>query len=111
MDGREGTRTERWTYMVGAPKQKALRSGDPAGRYAQHAALGFAGGSPPEPFSDQYAEYQLYDLYADPHQVLNLAGRDGTIDISENLRQRLLARMQEAGDHPAEIRPPFFPYS
>ena len=66
--------------------------------------------SDPAAFGESYAEYQLYDLYSDPHQLVNLAGRDGTLETSEDLRRRLLARIQEAGDRVADIKPPYFPY-
>jgi arylsulfatase A-like enzyme len=104
-------RTERWTYVVGAAKQHGQKLSDPADRYTEHAPHNLTGGSVPAPFSDHYAEYQLYDLYSDPHQLVNLAGRDGTLEIAENLRQRLVSRMEEVGDKVAEISPPFFPYS
>jgi arylsulfatase A-like enzyme len=104
-------RTERWTYVVGAAKKQGQVAADFANRYTQHTSQNLVGGSSPAPFSDHYAEYQLYDLYSDPHQLVNLAGRDGTIEIAEDLRQRLVARMKEAGDKDAEISPPFFPYS
>jgi len=104
-------RTPQWTYVVGVPKQQGQKPSDPAERYAQHGPHNLAGGSAPAPSSDHYAEYQLYDLYSDPHQLVNLAGRDGTIEIANSLRQRLIARMKEAGDKVAEISQPFFPYS
>jgi hypothetical protein len=103
-------RTARWTYVVGVPKQHGQTPSDPSERYTQHAPHNVTGGSTPEPSSDHYAEYQLYDLYSDPHQLVNLAGRDGTVEIAEDLRQRLKVRMQEAGDKVAEISQPFFPY-
>ncbi|MGD0125150.1 MAG: sulfatase-like hydrolase/transferase [Terriglobia bacterium] len=104
-------RTERWTYVVGVPKQQPQVPSDPSDQYAQHDPHNLTGGSPPAPWSDHYAEYQLYDLYADPHQLVNLAGRDGTLQTAETLRKRLMLRMKEAGDKPAEISPPLFPYS
>ncbi len=67
--------------------------------------------------SDQYEEYQMYNLNDDPPQLLNLAGRqdnpklihyDGSLsmkDAAEHLRERLLARMVEAGEARAEIIP------
>jgi hypothetical protein len=58
----------------------------------------------------KYAEYVLYDNYADPHQLVNLAGRAPYQAVSADLRRRLLARMQEAGDTPAAIEPAWFPY-
>ncbi len=67
--------------------------------------------------SDQYDEYQMYNLADDPSQILNLAGRqdnpklihyDGSLsmkDAAEHLRERLLVRMEEAGEPRAEIIP------
>ncbi len=68
------------------------------------------------PYSKNYVEYQMYDLASDPHQLLNLAGRRDVpklvhylgdrvdVEVADHLRQRLLARMAEAGDPPAEIK-------
>lgn len=68
------------------------------------------------PNSKNYVEYQMYNLAADPHQLVNLAGRRDVpklvhnfgdradSDIANHLRDRLLAHMAEAGDPPAEIR-------
>lgn len=65
--------------------------------------------------SDRYEEYQMYNLFDDPHQLLNLAGRrsnpklvhyDGDRPLPEvaaHLRERLIARMVEAGEPRAEI--------
>lgn len=67
--------------------------------------------------SEHYDEYQLYNLFDDPHQLLNLAGRhddpklvhyQGALsmrDAAAHLRERLLARMVEAGEERAEIQP------
>jgi arylsulfatase A-like enzyme len=78
MTGR-ALRTPDWTYVAAVPD----------GRSRESAA--------------QYAEYQLYDLRADPHQLLNLAGRRETRDVAARLGARLRARMIEAGEAPAEI--------
>jgi hypothetical protein len=53
----------------------------------------------------------LYDLHADPFQHTNLAGRKEYREITEKLRDRLLARIVEAGDPRPEIEPDWFPYS
>lgn len=84
-----GLRTPQYTYAVAAPKVPGWRSA---------------------PFADRYVEYALYDLYADPYQQVNLAGRAPYKNVAEELRARLQARMQEAGDHPAQIEPSWFPY-
>jgi arylsulfatase A-like enzyme len=80
MTGR-ALRTPQWTYVVVEPDGKS-----------QEAA-------------SSYVEYQLYDLFADPHQLVNLAGRRETQEISAHLRERLLARMKEAGEKDARIVP------
>jgi hypothetical protein len=67
--------------------------------------------------SARYDEYQMYDLFADPHQLVNLAGRqdvativhpDGDASLPQiagRLRERLIARMVEAGETAPEITP------
>jgi arylsulfatase A-like enzyme len=80
MTGR-ALRTPQWTYVVAVPDGKSRES------------------------APQYTEYQLYDLYSDPHQLVNLAGRRETREIAARLRERLKARMVEAGEQPAEILP------
>ncbi len=69
-------RTERWKYCV--------------------VALDKHGGR--DPASERYMEWQLYDLYADPYELVNLAGRREYRQISAELRERLKARMVEAGE-------------
>ncbi|HWF48601.1 MAG TPA: sulfatase-like hydrolase/transferase, partial [Bryobacteraceae bacterium] len=60
--------------------------------------------------SSRYEEYQLYNLYSDPHQLVNLAGRRETREISSVLRERLRKKMLEAGEEAAEIIPkPLYP--
>jgi arylsulfatase A-like enzyme len=79
-------RTPQWTYVVAVPDGTSQAS------------------------AARYVEYQLYDLVADPDQLLNLAGRRETRDISARLRERLLARMAAAGEARAEITPaPLYP--
>jgi arylsulfatase A-like enzyme len=87
-------RTPEWTYVVVAPPLSTLTN---------------------RPSSQRYLEYQMYNLFDDPHQLLNLAGRrdnpnlvhyDGGRPlgaVASHLRQRLLARMKEAGEPEAEI--------
>lgn len=88
-------RTDQWTYCVADPNAN--------------------GGS--DPSSMHYQEYQMYNLAADPHQLLNLAGRhdpsklvhfDGDSPLSEvaaHLRERLVARIVEAGEKAPQIMP------
>jgi arylsulfatase A-like enzyme len=85
MTGR-ALRTPQWTYVVAQLDGKS------------------------QPASSHYGEYQLYDLHSDRHQLVNLAGRRETREISSAMRERLLKRMQEAGEEPAEISPkPLYP--
>ena len=85
-------RTPEWTYGVMAPG--SMRN--------------------PTEGSDRYQEEYLYNLRADPHQKINLAGRRDNPDLihgfgvppqqaATQLRERLLARMVEAGEPRAEI--------
>ena len=66
--------------------------------------------------------FQLYNNFADPAQIVNLAGRADPPDlvqyagnrsmtqITDELRRRLLARMEEAGEPPTRIaRWQFYP--
>jgi len=93
-------RTPEWTYVALAPDAD-LRQ---------------------DPGSPEYRDYQLYNNFADPAQIVNLAGRSdpprlvqfagnrSMTEITDHLRQRLLARMKEAGEPPARIaRWEFYP--
>ena len=85
MTGR-ALRTPQWSYIVAEPNGKS------------------------HPSASTYVEYQLYDLFADPHQLVNLAGRRETREISGYLRDRLLVRIKEAGEEPSQILPaPLYP--
>jgi arylsulfatase A-like enzyme len=88
-------RTPEWTYVALAPD----------------ADTGTDSGSM------NYRDYQLYNNAADPAQIINLAGRadppkllhygDGRSmrQITSALRERLLARMVEAGESRPQIAP------
>jgi hypothetical protein len=52
----------------------------------------------------------LYDNKADPFQHSNLAGFTQTKQLSEQMRERLLQRIEEAGDPRPTIDPAWFPY-
>ncbi|HZT70706.1 MAG TPA: sulfatase-like hydrolase/transferase [Terriglobia bacterium] len=91
-------RTDQWTYCVVAPD----------------------GNGGHDPGSTRYQEYQMYNLAADPHQLLNLAGRKDRVDlvhfagaqslpeVAARLRERLIARMVEAGEEAPQIEPARF---
>jgi arylsulfatase A-like enzyme len=76
-------RTERWKYCVVAPDKEGSR----------------------DPSSDRYVEWQLYDLYADPFELVNLAGRREYREIAAQLRERLKTLMVEAGEPEPKIEP------
>ncbi len=76
-------RTHRWKYGVYAPDKVGSK----------------------DPGSDRYVEQYLYDLESDPHELRNLIGMESHRAVAERMRQRLLARMAEAGEAPAVIEP------
>lgn len=93
-------RTPEWTYVALAPDANPHTTGG----------------------SMTYRDYQLYNNTTDPAQLVNLAGRDdpprllhygggrSMRKITEDLRNRLLARMEEAGEPRPEIsRWDFYP--
>ncbi len=84
-----GLRTPQYTYAVASPKQTGWKV---------------------EPGAERYVEYAFYDNYADPYQLVNLAGRAEYQATARELRTRLLSRMKEAGDPPASIENCWFPY-
>lgn len=67
-------RTQRWKYCVVASEKDAWR----------------------DPGSDRYVEKYLYDLWADPYELNNLAGIESHLEISEMVRERLIRRMVDA---------------
>jgi arylsulfatase A-like enzyme len=85
-------RTPEWTYVALAPDGDSRTTGG----------------------NMNYRDYQLYNNTNDPAQIINLAGRDdpprllhyggrSMREITEDLRERLLARMVEAGEDKPEI--------
>jgi len=89
MTGR-GLRTPQFTYAAAAPKGPGWKA---------------------VPAADRYQEYMMYDLLADPYQHTNLAGRATYAKQAAQLRERLAARIFEAGNVKADIDPCQFPYS
>jgi arylsulfatase A-like enzyme len=74
MTGR-AIRTKQWTYCVA----------DPTGITNVSA-------------STNYHEYQMYDQRADPHELVNLAGRKEYLDTAVMLQEKLKKLMVEAGE-------------
>jgi arylsulfatase A-like enzyme len=84
-----GLRTPQYTYAVAAPKTSGWK---------------------PVPRADAYQEYLAYDLYADPFQHVNLAGRAPYQGVLRELRDKLRNRMESVGEH-AALGDCLFPYS
>lgn len=81
-------RTERWKYCVVAPDKNGVK----------------------DSFSERYIEYQLYDLYADPYELVNLAGRQEYKEVSDILREKLKEKIKEVENVEVEIKPaPLYP--
>ena len=76
-------RTEQWKYCVFDP--------DAA--------------DPKQPWSTKYVERHLYDLRNDPNEIVNLAGRNDTKEISAQLGAKLIARIVENGEPKPTITP------
>jgi len=74
-------RTRRWKYCVNAPDKDPRKD---------------AG-------SERYVEEALYDLYADPYELNNLVGCDSNRHVADVMKERLLRRMQAAGESAAVI--------
>lgn len=77
-----GIRTERWKYHVTAAAEDADDKGG----------------------ADAYTEAFLYDLQGDPHELKNLAGCTSHRELSDILKERLLARFDALGQPRPTIR-------
>jgi len=84
-----GIRTPQYTYAAAAPKTPGWKA---------------------VPSEDRYVEYAHYDLYADPFQHVNLAGRAPYKKVADDLRARLLKRITEASGATPQIDAAWFPY-
>ncbi len=76
-------RTGRWKYSVVAPDRDGWDHCD----------------------SDRYVEEYLYDLQVDPYELTNLAGFESHVRVATELRDRLTARMVDAGEVAPTIEP------
>ncbi len=74
-------RTHRWKYSVYAPDRNPVS----------------------DPGSDRYVEQFLYDLQFDPYEQRNLIGYESHARVAERLRERLVWRMELAGEEMPEI--------
>jgi arylsulfatase A-like enzyme len=89
LNGR-GIRTPQYTYAAVAPPSER---------------------SPGTYLLNRFAEYVMYDSYADPHQLVNLAGRAPYSAVAAELRERLAGRVEEAAGSRVTIEPTWFPYA
>ncbi|MBE2236489.1 MAG: sulfatase-like hydrolase/transferase [Caldilineaceae bacterium] len=69
-------RTHRWKYGVAAPDKDGWN----------------------DMASEHYVEEYLYDLKADPYELTNLIGIGSHREVANVMRERLLRRMEEAGE-------------
>ena len=86
-------RNEVFVQISGSVVGRALRTEQFA--YCAISPTGEGGG---DPASDRYVEYQLYDVFSDPHQLVNLAGRVEYRETAARLREGLRTRIVEAGE-------------
>lgn len=75
-------RTKRWKYSVHAPECDPVND---------------AGAT-------SYEEQYLYDLYSDPYELTNLIGMESHRKVAEQLRERLVQRIIEAGEEEPIIK-------
>ncbi len=76
-------RTRQWTYCVADPSLNGQRGES----------------------STSYQEYQMYDNYADPAQLVNLAGRVPYRKQAAQLREQLIERIVASGEPAPTITP------
>jgi arylsulfatase A-like enzyme len=62
-------------------------------------------GNTKEPAAKVYQEYQFYDQRADPHELINLAGRKEYREKADELREQLKKLLAAAGEPEPEIVP------
>ena len=76
-------RTARWKYSVSAPGRDGFEDAE----------------------APLYEEEFLYDLKADPYELVNLIGLRSHREVAARMRGRLLNRLAQAGEGTPEIRP------
>lgn len=76
-------RTDEWTYCVADPTLNGYKVSS----------------------SMRYQEYQIYNNYADPAQLVNLAGREPFKENARHLREQLLQMIAESGEAQPTITP------
>ena len=95
-----GWRNEVYIQMREEALGRALRS-----EQWKYCVFDPTASDPSQPWSDHYVERHLYDLRSDPNEIVNLAGRSDMKEISAKLRERLIARIVEAGEPKPVITP------
>jgi arylsulfatase A-like enzyme len=76
-------RTERWKYCIWDPGNRTIS----------------------DAHSQRYTEHHFYDLRSDPAELVNLIGRSDYKKIAAQLRERLAARLEAAGEPRPTITP------
>jgi len=92
-DARRAWRNEVFIQISESEIGRAIRT--PRWKYSV-TAIGLNGRSAPG--ADEYTETYLYDLQVDPYELDNLVGLESHRELSDHLKQRLIARMVEAGE-------------
>ncbi len=94
------------------PEESFIQFGDswlPPGRALRTKRWKYAVEADPDsagcPHADLYREKYLYDLRADPYELVNLVESAPHSPLRDDLRRRLLCRMEEVGEPPARIAP------
>ena len=77
-------RTRRWKYILREPPDRDRH----------------------RPVSDTYHEAELYDLFHDPHELVNLVDLASHTPVREAMRQRLARRLAQLNEPAAQILPP-----
>lgn len=73
-------RTTRWKYAATSPDS-----------------------APSDRYGNRYIESHLYDLVADPYELVNLAGLPSHAEVRQDLKQRLLRRLNETGEPVVDV--------
>jgi arylsulfatase A-like enzyme len=98
-EGRKAWRQEAFIQFAASAIGRALRT-----ERWTYAAIDSGRGGMEASGSTIYQDCVLYDLAADPHQLVNLAGRHEMRAVEDALRERLGRRIVEAGEPAGVIK-------
>ena len=98
-DAREIWSNQQFIQISGTMTGRAIRTAD------WTYCIADLSGDISRPSAETYHEYQVYDLRADPDQMINLAGRKEYRTKSEDLRKQLIKLMAAAGEPEPNILP------